>query len=162
VENQSVQGRVSELLPLAERFEPLRTVIPSIASATLLIDNGDGRFAPGQSVFAPLVPRQPVVEISTETLANSPDGTRQVQVLRRDTVREITVELLGAVGADRIFVSGAFAEGDELVLRSSQELSDGMRVRPATPPANAGAPDAAGARQSPSSGPAPAPPRDRF
>ena len=161
VENQAVQGSVTELLPLAARFEPLRTVIPSVASATLLIDNGDGRFAPGQTVYVPLVPRQPVVEIPTETLFNSPDGTRQVQVLRRDTVREIEVELLGAVGADRIFVSGAFAESDELVLRSSQVLSDGMRVRPATPPVSEGTQNAAGAHP-PSSGPARVAPGERF
>jgi membrane fusion protein (multidrug efflux system) len=163
VEEQAVQGRVTELLPLAERFEPLRIVLPSVASATLLIENGDGRFVPGQTVYAPLIPRQPVVEIPTETLFNSPDGSRGVRVLRRDTVREIEVELLGAVGVERMFVSGAFVEGDELVLRSSQELSDGMRVRPATPAVSPGAGENEDAARRLSPGEeVPSRPRDRF
>ncbi|HUG90550.1 MAG TPA: HlyD family efflux transporter periplasmic adaptor subunit [Planctomycetaceae bacterium] len=135
VEDQAVEARVTGILPLAERFEPLRKLIHSVASARVLVDNADGRFHVGQTVYAPLVPRQPVAEVPTTTLSNLPDGGRRVQVLRGDTVRDVDVQLLGAVGADRLYVSGPFADGDEIVLGASQTLADGMRVRPSTPPA---------------------------
>jgi len=51
-----------------------------------------------------------------------------VQVVRDGFVRDVPVELLGAVGEERTIVTGAFGAGDELIVRSSQELLDGTQL----------------------------------
>ncbi|MBW3541404.1 MAG: HlyD family efflux transporter periplasmic adaptor subunit [Planctomycetes bacterium] len=145
IEDENVRAKVESILPLGERFEPLRSILPSAASAAVSIENGGGRLQAGQTVYAPVVPRDPVVEIPTSALANQTDGGRKVQVVREDVVRDVPVRLLGQVGVDRVFVSGAFAEADELVLHASRELADGTRVR-ASAAGGAGEKAASGSR----------------
>jgi membrane fusion protein, multidrug efflux system len=130
VEDQTVQGRVVNILPPKPEFEPLRELAASIATAVVTIDNKSGRLHVGQTVYSPLVPRQPVAEIATACLSNLPTGRRRVQVVRDQVVRDVVVDLLGQVGPERIFVSGAFGEGDEIIVSSSQELADGTQIRP--------------------------------
>lgn len=137
IEDQTVQGNVKAILPPADRFEPLRELVDSIASALVEIDNAGGKFSAGQTVYAPLVPRQPVTEIANSALINSEDGERKVRVVRSGVVRHLPVTLRGAVGDERVMVSGPFESGDEVVTSASQELPDGTQVR-ATTPAPAG------------------------
>ena len=94
-------------------------------------DNHDGKIKVGQTVYAPLIPRQPVVEVPVPAIGNLADGHRKVQVLRQSVVRDISVALLGQVGSTRVFVSGPFAEGDEVVYESSHQLSDGFQLKTA-------------------------------
>lgn len=139
VEDQTVQAKLRDLLPLAAKFEPIRNLVDSAASAVIVIDNEKGAFSAGQTVYASLIPRHPVCEIPNSAVANTADGGRRVQVVRDDVVRDIPVQILGSVGSDRSFVSGTFAERDELVASASKELADGTRIRLTTgAPAGAG------------------------
>ncbi len=136
IEETATQAKIEEILPLAPRFEPLRDLINSAASAVVHIDNAKGRFKVGQAVFAPLIPRHMIAEVPTASLENTPEGRRKLQVVRKNVIRDIQVQLHGQVGGDRIFVSGAFAPGDEVIVNienpndhSSHDLPDGTLIR---------------------------------
>jgi membrane fusion protein (multidrug efflux system) len=131
VEDATANGTLEAVLPLAERFEPLRDLFQSIASGRVVIDNSSGQFSVGQTVYSEMIPRQPVVEVPTVTVGNTPEGLRKVQVIRAGFVRDVPVELLGQVGDSHIFVTGRFAVTDELIVKTSEELLDGTRVVPA-------------------------------
>jgi hypothetical protein len=77
-----------------------------------------------------MIPRQPVVEVANSAVGNLPDGHRKVQVVRQNIVRDISVVTLGQVGSKRVFVSGAFAEGDEVIYESSHVLGDAFQLKP--------------------------------
>jgi RND family efflux transporter MFP subunit len=128
VEDATANGTLEAVLPLAERFEPLRDLFLSIASGRVVIDNSSGQFSVGQTVYSDMIPRHPVVEVPTLTVGNTPEGRRRVQVIREGFVRDVPVELLGQVGDTHIFVTGRFGPTDELVVKSSEELLDGTRV----------------------------------
>ncbi|REJ71701.1 MAG: HlyD family efflux transporter periplasmic adaptor subunit [Planctomycetota bacterium] len=128
VEDASVSAKVEDVHPLLERFEPLRDLFLSIATARAVIDNSNGAYSPGQTVYSDLIPRHPVSEVPTIALGNTDDGARRVQVIREGFVRDVPVVLLGQSGDDYVFVAGRFSERDELVVKSSEELLDGMRV----------------------------------
>ncbi len=144
IEETTVEARVQAVLPLTKEFEPLRELANSPAIAVVQVDNADGRFHAGQTVFAPLIPRDPVAEVGKESLAARPDGGYKVQVVRNGVVRDIPVTVLADVGPDRVFVAGRFSENDELVaapprqLKQGEwvtiELADGTRIRPAALP----------------------------
>jgi multidrug efflux pump subunit AcrA (membrane-fusion protein) len=155
VEKQTITATVQGILPLTPPFEPLRDLFESVATAVALVDNSGGQFQVGQTVYAPMIPRLPVAEIPNEAVGNSQEGARQVQVIRDGFVRNVTIELLGAVGEQRTVISGRFNHGDELVVRSSEQLLDGTQVVPRTsleaPPA-ASAGGAAGTDLQPKTG----------
>ena len=115
VEDRSVPGTVDTILPLASRFESLRDLLPAAASAIVLLPNPDGRLRAGQTVYSPLIPRDFVADIPNSCIANTPDGTHKVQVLRNNVVRDVPIATLAAVGPDRSFVSGAFDANDEVI-----------------------------------------------
>jgi multidrug efflux pump subunit AcrA (membrane-fusion protein) len=130
VERQTISATVQGILPLTPPFEPLRDLFESVATAVAVVDNGSGQFQAGQTVYAPMIPRLPVAEIPNEAIGNSQEGTRQVQVIRDGFVRDVTIDLLGAVGEQRTVISGRFNNTDELVVRSSEQLLDGTQVVP--------------------------------
>ncbi len=127
---QSVAVDTVDAIP--PRFESLRGLFESIGSAVVSLDNANAQWQVGQTVYSPLVPRQPVAEVPNSALVNSDDGTRRVQVIRDGFVRDVSVQLLGAVGEDRTYVSGRFGLDDELVVNSSELLLDGTQVIPRT------------------------------
>ncbi len=129
VEGQSVDAQIQSVLPLDPKFDSLRELFDSITSAVLTVDNAKRVFRPGQTVFVPLIPRHPVAEVPASAIGNQKDGGRKVQVLRDYTVRDISVVLMGSVGEDRLFVSGPFAQGDEVIYESSHQLADGFPVK---------------------------------
>jgi multidrug efflux pump subunit AcrA (membrane-fusion protein) len=129
VESAEVDAKIDAVLPLDARFGALRDVFESIASAVLVIDNADGKYKAGQTVYVPLIPRQPVAEVPASSIGNLPDGQRKVQVVRHMVVRDIPVILMGSVGPNRLFVSGTFAEGDEVISESSHQLSDAFVLK---------------------------------
>jgi len=139
VENADAQGKVESLLPPKPGFEPLRELVGSLATGVVLLENAGGKFKVGQTVYSPLVPRDPVVEIPNSAVANTPTGGRKVQVVRGNVVRDVPVEIRGGVGTDRSFVSGAFDDGDEVVVSTSHELPDGTLLRPHVGPVGNGA-----------------------
>lgn len=139
VEDATVNAQVEAILPLADRFEPLRDLFLSIASGRLLVDNASGQFHAGQTVYSDMIPRHPVVEAPTTAIGNSADGQRKVQVIREGFVRDVPVQLLGQSGDTHVFVTGRFGPTDELVVKTSVELLDGTRAVQATEAATAAA-----------------------
>jgi biotin carboxyl carrier protein len=139
VEDQVANAKVEALLPLSARFEPLRDLLPSAALASVVLQNSGGTLKAGQTVYSPLVPREPIAEVPNNCIGNTGDGNHKVQVLRDNTVRDVTVVTLAPVGVDRSFVSGPFRASDEVIESSSQELADGTVVRssPVLPPPKA-------------------------
>jgi multidrug efflux pump subunit AcrA (membrane-fusion protein) len=151
VEDQTVTGLVNAVLPLQPRFEPLRDLFLSVAMAQVVVDNAGGKFVEGQTVYSDVIPRAPVTEVPTPAVTSNTEGNRRVQVIREGFVRDVPVELLGQAGNDYVYVTGRFGATDELVVKSSKELRDGMRVLPATALA-ADAPSPGGTRP-PQTGP---------
>lgn len=132
IEDTTASGTVDSIEPLQERFNPLRALFLSVATARVIVDNSAGKFTDGQTVHSDLIPKHPVTEIPTLALGNTPEGQRRVQVIREGFVRDIGVDLLGQEGDEFVYVTGRFGPTDELVVKSSQELLDGMRVIPNT------------------------------
>jgi RND family efflux transporter MFP subunit len=136
VEDKSAEAKVEALLPLSARFEPLRDLLPSAAMASAVIQNSAGQLKPGQTVYSPLVPRDPIADVPNSCIGNLGDGNHKVQVLRENIVRDVPIATLAPIGVDRSFVSGPFRAGDEVIESTSQELADGTVVRPSlVPPA---------------------------
>jgi membrane fusion protein, multidrug efflux system len=133
VEDRTVPATVDAILPLASRFEALRDLVPSAASAILIVPNTDGRLRAGQTVYSPFVPRDVVADVPNSCITNSPDGNHKVQVLRSNVVRDVPIATLAAVGPDRSFISGAFDPSDEVIESATPELADGTIVRPSPP-----------------------------
>ena len=137
VEDQQQSVKVESVLPLSSGFEKLRELFPTVASAVVVLDNSGGRFKPGQTVFADIIPRNPITELPNTALQNLADAAqpdqRQVQVIRNFVVRNVPVRVLSQVGASRSYVTGEFQDGDELITSSTVPLKDGSQVRPTTP-----------------------------
>ena len=139
IEANEVEGKIEAVLPVPPKFDALRELFDSIASVVVVVENGDGKFKAGQTVYIPLIPRQPVVEIPVSAIGNLADGHRKVQVVRQFVVRDVAVTLLGQVGANRVFVSGPFSEGDEVIYETSHQLGDAFQLKLSSGAAVAGA-----------------------
>jgi membrane fusion protein (multidrug efflux system) len=129
IEGAAINARIDAILPLAERFEPMRDLAASPASALVSIDNSQGKLAAGQTVHTKLIPLDAVAIVPTTGVTNVPDGSRKVQVLRSNVVRNVVVQVLSQVGNERVYVSGPLVTGDELIVSSSPELPDGTVLR---------------------------------
>ena len=138
IETAEVEGKIEAVLPLHSRFDALRELFDSVASAIVVVENGTGQFKAGQTVYVPLIPRQPVMEVPVSSIGNLPDGQRKVQVVRQFSVRDVPVVLMGSVGTKRLFVSGPFAEGDEVIYEASHQLGDAFQLKPAAATAASG------------------------
>lgn len=128
IEDAVVEGTIEHVLPPAERFQPLRDIVDSVASAIVVLDNAGGKYAVGQTVHSPLIPRHPVCEVAKSSLKTHPDGGWKLQVIRTGVVHDVAVTALGRVGEDRMYVSGPFAQGDEVITKTSKELPSGTQV----------------------------------
>lgn len=124
----AVEGTIQTILPPAEKFHPLRDIVDSVASAVVILDNPNGKYGVGQTVHSELIPRHPVCEVAKGSMKTQEDGTWKLQVIREGLVKELAVSPLGRVGEDRMYVSGPFAEGDEVIVKTSQDLPDGTQV----------------------------------
>jgi multidrug efflux pump subunit AcrA (membrane-fusion protein) len=131
VEETPLKARVETVIALSPRFDALRELLISPASALVTIENGAGKFFAGQTVYSDLIPLTPVAVVPSASIANVPDreGNRKVQVLRENVIRNLNVKILTKVGTDSVFVSGRFNEGDEVIVSSSRELADGTPLR---------------------------------
>jgi len=131
IEGTAVQGTVQNIFPLAKKFEPLRELVHTVASAVVLIDNSQGRYQAGQTVQVGVIPQHYITQVSKSSLSNVSDGQRKVQVVRNGVIRDVQVRLLADLGYDLTYVTGPFATGDELIISTSKKLVDGTQVRPA-------------------------------
>jgi multidrug efflux system membrane fusion protein len=131
VEEVQTKARVESVTALGARFDPLRELTVSPASAVVSVDNAAGKFHDGQTVYADLIPLAPVALVPTACVSNVPDaeGNRKVKVLRDNVVRDVLVRILAKVGNDSVFVAARFNEGDEVIVSSSRELADGTPLR---------------------------------
>lgn len=129
VENQTLDAKIDKLQPADPKFERVRDLATSLATAVIVLDNPQQKWHVGQAVFAQLVPRSPVTEVATSAIGTDEQGRRRVQIVRQGVVRDVAVDLLGHVGAERIYVSGPFIDGDVIILSSSRELTDGTQLR---------------------------------
>lgn len=129
VEGTDLEGKVVAVVPLAERYAPLRELHEGLASAIVEVENPGGKLVVGQAVAIDMIPWAPVAEVPASTLANQADGNRRVQVLRDNIVRNISVAVHSRVGTERVFVSGQFRKGDEIITATSKELADGTPVK---------------------------------
>jgi multidrug efflux pump subunit AcrA (membrane-fusion protein) len=129
VEESQVKARVESVTALSPRFDALRELTVSPASAVVSIDNPAGKFAAGQTVYSDLIPLAPVALVPAGCISNVPDGGRKVKVLRDHVIRDLVVRILAKVGTESVFVSGRFNEGDEIIVSSSRELADGTPLR---------------------------------
>jgi RND family efflux transporter MFP subunit len=129
VEETPVKARVDSVIALAPRFDALRELLISPASALVTIENTAGKLFAGQTVYSELIPQTPVALVPSASISNVPDGNRKVQVLRENVIRNLSVRILAKVGTDSVFVSGRFNEGDEVIVSSSRELADGTPLR---------------------------------
>ncbi|MBL4886102.1 MAG: efflux RND transporter periplasmic adaptor subunit [Planctomycetaceae bacterium] len=132
LDNQVAKGKVQAILPLTGPWQVLRQIVDTAAIAVVVIDNQGGEYQDGQTVYSPIVPRLPVIEVSNVALKNSETGSRVIQVIRNSVVRDIDVKLLGPLGEGRSYVSGPVQENDELITESSLSLADGTFIRPVT------------------------------
>jgi multidrug efflux pump subunit AcrA (membrane-fusion protein) len=139
VEETPVKARVDSVIALAPRFDALRELLVSPASALVTIENAAGKFFAGQTVYSDLIPQTPVALVPSASISNVPDGNRKVQVLRENVIRNLNVRILAKVGTDTVFVSGRFNEGDEVIVSSSRELADGTPLRALAAASNASA-----------------------
>ena len=129
IEKAPVKSKIQVILPADKSFEPLRNLVHNLALAVIQVDNSRGEFHAGQTVFTKVIPQHPFGQIPTAALQNHGDGNRKVQVLRQGVVRDIPVQELTQMGPDRLFVAGAFAPDDEVIITSSTPLKDGQLVR---------------------------------
>lgn len=130
VEELPAQAKLSAVLPLTSEMDRIRELFLSVSTGRATLDNANGKFQAGQTVYSPMIPRQQVAEVATSTLSNTDEGGRKIQVIRDGMVRDVKVQTLGQIGDDRIFVSGDFGSKDELIVKSSMPLVDGNRLTP--------------------------------
>lgn len=130
VEDEEIEGKVVAVLPPAERFEPLRELYDSLASARVEIENRNRKLKAGQAVYVSSIPREAVSEVPNSAIVSEEEGKRKVQIIRKNVVRDIIISVLAPVGADRSFVTGSFQPEDELILTTSLPLADGTQLSP--------------------------------
>ena len=153
IEALETEGRIEAVLPLLPKFDILRDLFDSIASSLVVVENSDGKWKVGQTVYVPLIPRHAVVEVPMTSIGNLTDGQRKVQILRQNVVRDIPISLLGQVGATRTFVSGPFVEGDEVIYESTHQLNDGFQLKTAAGAAGTAGADKSGVPPNPAAKP---------
>ncbi len=135
INGETVSGTIESLPPLADDFGSLRNLVDNLGSAVVTIDNAKSEFLVGQAVHIPLIPRQPVASVPNSVLVALPDDNGwKVQVVRQDTVRDVKVSILARIEDDRTYTSGPFQAGDELIVNTSQPLTDGTKIQPAKKP----------------------------
>ncbi len=77
VEETPVKARVDSVMALAERFDPLRELTVSPASAIVSIDNAGGKLFAGQTVYSDLIPLAPVALVASACISNAAEGNPQ-------------------------------------------------------------------------------------
>jgi RND family efflux transporter MFP subunit len=129
VEETQVKVRIESLMALAAKFDPLRELTVSPVSALVSVDNSAGKFFAGQTVYSDLIPLAPVAVVPADCISNAAEGKRKVQVLRDNVIRDLAVRILAKVGTESVFISGRFNDGDEVIVSSSRQLTDGTPLR---------------------------------
>jgi multidrug efflux pump subunit AcrA (membrane-fusion protein) len=132
VEGQEVPGKVQAILPLPEKYGPLRELATPIAMASVVFPNPKGELEPGLRVHPGVVPSTPIAVVPKRALkqddARSGEGAI-VQVIRNEYVTNVPVQVLGDLAPERTQIAGALRDTDSLVVASSVALLPGTLIR---------------------------------
>ncbi len=134
VEGTPVEGTITALIPLPEKFDALRDLATPWAAAWIEVPHAAGQsLQPGQRVENEFLPSAPIVTVTDRALQGG-SARPVVQVIRNEHVASVPVRVLGALGTGRTQVSGEFRPGDVAVVESSVPLAVGAFIRFGTTP----------------------------
>jgi hypothetical protein len=129
-EGKTVTGKIQAILPIPDRFSPLRDLALPWAAAWVVVSNDDKSLEPGLRVQSPYLPISPIAVIPARALAVGSNGAPSVvRIVRGERVYTIPVREIGSIAADRTQVSGDFRQGDVAIVESSVTLADGAFLR---------------------------------
>lgn len=133
VEDQEQTAKVKAIiaLPATDEYKPLRELASPLAAAWVQLPNPKGELEPGLRVRGPSLPVEAVATVpkrSVLTVSSKPGATR-VQVIRNEYVVDVRVRVLGAVGPERVQITGALRPSDALITSTSAPLLAGTLVR---------------------------------
>jgi multidrug efflux pump subunit AcrA (membrane-fusion protein) len=128
VEGREVAAKVQAVVPLPDSFAALRLLAAPWGAAWLTFDAAAAAgLEPGQRVVGPFLPESPVATVPARAIRDG--AVDLVQAIRNEYVVDVPVKVLGTVGPDRVQVSGAFREGDAVVVETSVPLAAGTLIR---------------------------------
>lgn len=129
-EGKTVTGKIQAILPIPDRFSPLRDLALPWAAAWVVVANEDKSLEPGLRVQSPYLPTSPIAVIPARALARGSNGAPSVvRIVRGERVFTLPVREIGPIAADRTQVSGDFRQGDVAIVESSVTLADGAFLR---------------------------------
>lgn len=132
VEEREAECKVLALLPLPDYYGTLRDLATPFAAAAVVFPNAKGQLDAGLRARPAGVPVSPLANlprraIKTDELRGT--SSSMVQVIRNEYVTNIPVHVLGAIGPERVQVSGPFRDADALIVGASVPLAPGTLVR---------------------------------
>jgi len=129
-EGKTLSGKIQAILPIPDRFSPLRELAVPWAAAWVVVANDAKELEPGLRVQSPYLPLAPIAVIPSRALAVGLNGAPSVvRIVRGERVYTIPVHEIGSIAADRTQVSGDFRQGDVAIVESSVTLADGAFLR---------------------------------
>jgi multidrug efflux pump subunit AcrA (membrane-fusion protein) len=129
IEGTAVGGKVQALLPLPERDAALRELAAPLAAAWVVVANPAGAYEPGQRAQSPFLPDAPISGVASYATLKDDAGRPIVQVIRGERVTDVPIRIIGALGPDRVQVSGPFRPSDVLIQTTSVPLRAGTFIR---------------------------------
>ncbi len=130
IEGRPATGKVRAVVPLPETFATLRELAAPYAAAWVEIDNVKNEWQAGQRVRAPGMPAGPITNVPAIAVHETPGRAGAfVQVIRAEYVNDLPVQVLGESSPERLQVSGAFRQGDVLIVSSSLPLAARTFIR---------------------------------
>jgi multidrug efflux pump subunit AcrA (membrane-fusion protein) len=141
VEEREATGKVQAMLPLPESCAKLHELATPFAAAIVFFANSRGDLEPGLRVRPAGVPTAPIATVPKRAVHSGAvrgAGGSMLQVIRNEYVTNVSVQILGNVGPERVQVSGLLRQQDALILGSSVPLIPGTLVRFGTPTAGRG------------------------
>ncbi len=129
IEGDGVTGKVQALLPLPERDVTLRELAAPLSAAWLVVPNAAGSLEPGQRAQSPYLPNAPIAGVPSYSTLKDDSGNAIVQVSRGERVTDVPIRVIGALGPDRLQVSGPFRASDVLIQTTSVPLRAGSFIR---------------------------------
>jgi multidrug efflux pump subunit AcrA (membrane-fusion protein) len=129
IEGNGVNGKVQALLPLPERDATLRELASPLAAAWVVVANPSGAYEPGQRAHSPFLPNAPIAGVPSYSTLKNDAGSPIVQVIRGERVTDVPIRVIGALGPDRLQVSGPFRTSDVLIQSTSLPLRAGTFIR---------------------------------
>lgn len=132
VEDREADCKVQAILPLPDYYGSLRDLATPFAAAAVVFSNSRGQLDAGLRARPAGVPTAPLANIPSRAIkADDLRGPSRsmVQVIRNEYVTNIPVHVLGAIGSERVQVSGPFRDADALIVGASVPLAPGTLVR---------------------------------